>query len=170
MQPKVLARALSMIAASGRAVILASGLLAFANVAVAQDEARVRAGLEVWKNAGCPDCHGAFADGDKQRDEAPTGANLRQMRLDNAAASETIRCGRPGTGMPKFGEDAYTKRGCYGKSAGPEPDDLYPASRTLTAQEIEAVVTYLRARIVGKGAITPEECAYYYGETASVNC
>ena len=68
----------------------------------------------------------AFADGDKQRDEAPTGANLRRTRIDDATIAETIRCGRPGAGMPSFGEDAYTPRGCYGQPAGPVPDDLYP--------------------------------------------
>jgi hypothetical protein len=72
--------------------------------------------------------------------------------------------------MPKFGEDAYTGRGCYGKPAGPAPDDLYPSSRTINAQEIDDVVIYLRARIIGRRAVTPEECAYYYEETASANC
>ena len=74
----------------------------------AQDMAKVKAGLEVWKTAGCPDCHGAFADGEKQRDEAPDGANLRTARIDDATMAETIRCGRPGTGMPRFDKDAYT--------------------------------------------------------------
>ncbi len=134
------------------------------------DEARVKAGLEVWKSTGCSDCHGPFADGDKQRDEAPTGANLRRTRIDDATIAETIRCGRPGAGMPSFGEDAYTPRGCYGQPAGPVPDDLYPGSRKLSAQEIADVVTYLRARIVGRRAVTPQECAYYYGENAANFC
>src|SRR5260370_39980251 len=28
--------------------------------------------LEIWKSSGCADCDGAFADGDKARDQAPT--------------------------------------------------------------------------------------------------
>ena len=36
--------------------------------------------------------------------------------------------------------------------------------------EIGDVVTYLRARIVGKRAVTPEECAFYYGDQASSFC
>jgi mono/diheme cytochrome c family protein len=151
------------------ALFCVGGGAAFAQDAKA-DDTKVTAGLEVWKTSGCSECHGPFADGDKQRDEAPTGANLRQTRLDNATIAETVRCGRPGAGMPSFAEEAYTTRGCYGQPAGPKPDDLYPAPRNLKPEEIEAVVTYLRARIVGHGAVTPQECAAYYGELASSFC
>ena len=94
------------------------------------------------------------------------GANLRSTRLDNAAITEVIRCGRPNTGMPRFDEGAYTQRGCYGQPTGAVPDALYPTPRMLSPQEIELVVTYLRARVIGKRTVTPEECAYYYGELA----
>jgi len=136
----------------------------------AQDEAKVKAGREAWKTAGCPERHGAFADAEKQRDEAPTGANPRQTRLDNAAIMETIGCGRPGTGMPKFGMDAYTPRGCYGKPAEPLPDALYPGARDLSAEELDAVVTYLRSRVIGKRDVTRQECAEYYGDAADNFC
>lgn len=153
-------------------VALAAFLAALGSAAPcqAQDDGKVKAGLAVWKTAGCPDCHGPFANGDKQRDEAPTGANLRQARLDDATMAETIRCGRPGAGMPSFGADAYTPRGCYGQPAGAVPDDLYPAARKLDAAEIDAVVTYLRARIVGRRAVTPQECAAYYEADAADYC
>jgi mono/diheme cytochrome c family protein len=155
----------------GSAVLILTGtLFAFATAALAQEDAKVRAGLEAWKTAGCPECHGAFADGERQRDEAPRGANLRQTRLDNAALHETIRCGRPGTGMPKFGADAYTPRGCYGKPAEPPPAALYPGARDLSAEELDAVVAYLRARVVGKRAVTREECVFYYGDLADSFC
>jgi mono/diheme cytochrome c family protein len=134
------------------------------------DEAKVKAGLAVWRSSGCSECHGAFADGEKERDEAPTGANIRRTRLDDATIAETIRCGRPTTGMPSFGADAYKERGCYGQPAGPVPDDLYPTGVTLSAAQIGDVVTYLRDRIVGKRAVTPEECAFYYGDQASSFC
>jgi hypothetical protein len=153
----------------GAAVVVAA-VLAWPAAGHAQDESKVKAGLSVWRSSGCSECHGAFANGEKERDEAPTGANLRQTRLDDATIAETIRCGRPGAGMPSFGADAYKERGCYGQPAGPPPEDLYPSGRTLSAQEIGDVVTYLRARIVGKRAVTPEECAYYYGDQASSFC
>src|SRR5262245_20969569 len=137
---------------------------------LAQDEARVKAGLNAWKSAGCSECHGAFADGEKERDEAPTGANLRTTRLDNAAITEVIRCGRPNTGMPRFDEGAYTQRACQGQPTGAVPDALYPTPRMLSLQEIDAVVTYLRARVIGRRAVTPQECAYYYGDLADTFC
>src|SRR5262249_17107854 len=101
----------------------------------------VKAGLNAWKNAGCSECHGAFADGERERDEAPVGANLRSTRLDNAAITEVIRCGRPNTGMPRFDEGAYTQRACNAQPTGPVPDALYPAPRMRGRQEIELVVT-----------------------------
>jgi mono/diheme cytochrome c family protein len=144
---------------------LAVGLVVQAAAALAQNEDRVKAGLMMWRNSGCADCHGAFADGEKQRDEAPTGANLRTARLDAAALKQTISCGRPGTGMPAFDEGAYQVRACNGQALGPPPSDLYPAPRTLTPDEIDTVVTYLQARIIGKGrTITKQECLFYYAD------
>jgi len=146
------------------ALSLAIGLLVQATAAHAQNEERVKAGVTTWRNSGCADCHGAFADGEKQRDESPTGANLRTARLDGAALKQTISCGRPGTGMPAFDEGAYKVRACNGQALGPPPSDLYPTPRTLTRDEIDAVVTYLQARIVGKGRITKAECLAYYDD------
>jgi mono/diheme cytochrome c family protein len=154
-----------------RAMLLGGALLGAAGPgASAQDAAKVKAGLEAWKSSGCADCHGAFADGDKQRDESPTGANLRQARLTTEQLTETIRCGRPGTGMPAFDDGAYVKRGCYGAATGAVPDGLYPTPRALSPQELDAVVTYLQARIIGRKAVTPEECAFYYEELAATWC
>lgn len=152
------------------AAFAAAAFATFAATALAQDDSRVKAGLEAWKTAGCADCHGSFADGDKARDEAPTGANLRKTRLDAAALTQVIRCGRPMADMPKFDEDAYTKRSCYGQPLGPVPDTLYPTPRALSPGEIEAVVAYLQARIIGHGKVTPEECAAYYGDVADRFC
>ena len=148
-----------------RTIVLAFTVraMAYANATHAQDEANVKAGLEVWKSSGCADCYGAFADGDKQRDEAPTGANLRTTRLDAAALKLAIGCGRPGgTGMPAFEEGAYKVRPCYDRPLGPAPDNLYPTPRTLTPDQIDAVVAYLLARIVGRGRITRAECLVHY--------
>ena len=129
----------------------------------AQNEAQVKAGLEVWKSSGCADCHGPFANGDKERDEAPTGADIRTSRLDAAALKLTISCGRPGgAGMPAFDEGAYKVRACYDRPLGPPPDNLYPTPRALTAEQIDAVVAYLQARVVGRGRITRAECLAYY--------
>ena len=123
-----------------------------ASPSLAQDEARVKAGLEAWKGAGCAECHGAFADGEKERDEAPTGADIRRARLTPDELKLTIRCGRPG-GMPAFDDGGS---GCTGETGD------YPAPVKLNAEQIDNVIAYLQARIIGKGRITKQECLYYY--------
>jgi mono/diheme cytochrome c family protein len=145
-------------------------LAALAVAAQAADEDKVKAGLEIWKSSGCADCHGPFADGDKQRDEMPTGANLRGARLDAAAIKQTISCGRPDTGMPSFDGGAYMVRPCYGQPLGPAPDNLYPTPRTLTPEQIDSVIAYLQAHVLGHGKITHEDCLYYYYDAPSSWC
>ena len=149
---------------------VAALVAASASAAVAQDDTKIKAGLEIWKSSGCADCHGAFADGDKQRDEAPTGANLRTSRLDAATLKQTISCGRPGADMPAFDEGAYKVRPCYGAPLGAAPDNLYPAPRTLSPADIDLVIAYLQARIIGRGRITREECLAYYAGDLSSSC
>src|ERR1700686_2844102 len=141
---------------------LVAPFMAHVTAGRAASEDEVKAGLEIWKSSGCADCHGPFADGDKQRDEMPTGANLRGSRLDRAALKQTISCGRPDTGMPSFDGGAYTVRACYGRPLGAAPDDLQPTPRTLSLDEIDALAAYLAARIVGHGKVTREECLSYY--------
>jgi mono/diheme cytochrome c family protein len=155
---------------AGRSRVIVTGCAAVvlslvAVVVQAQDSDRVKAGLAVWRNSGCADCHGAFADGEKQRDEMPSGANLRTTRLDTAALRDTISCGRPGTGMPSFDQGAWKVRACNGQTPGTPPGELFPAPATLTAEEIDAVVTYLQARVIGKGRnVSRQECLFYYAE------
>ena len=154
----------------GVASVLAAVVVAYATASVAQDETRVKAGLELWKSSGCADCHGSFADGDKARDEAPTGANLRTSRLDAAGLKQTISCGRPGADMPSFDEGAYTVRACAGRPLGPAPDNLYPASSKLSPAQIDTLIAYLQARVIGRGRITRDECLYYYYDALSSSC
>src|SRR5215467_2923955 len=122
--------------------------LTCSTAASAQNEDKVKAGLAAWRNSGCSDCHGAFANGEKERDESPTGADLRRTRLNAQELKLAIRCGRPGTGMPSFEEGAS---GCPGGGD-------YPAPAKLSAEQIDNVVAYLQARIVGKGKVTKQEC------------
>ena len=141
------------------AVVLTVATIALgcSGVALAQDEGKVKAGLELWKGSGCSDCHGAFANGEKERDESPSGADLRTTRLDAAALKRVISCGRTGAEMPAFLEGAGSAPAC-GQGVGE-----YPAPRTLTPDQIDTVIAYLQARIVGHGRITKTECLAYYG-------
>ena len=150
----------TMPGAAGRLAAIAC--LSHATVGFAQDDAKVRAGLETWRSSGCADCHGPFADGNRDDDDYPQGANIRTTRLDGAGIKLTIGCGRPGTGMPAFDAGAYTARPCYGRPLGAKPDNLQPTPRALSLDEIDAVVAYLQARIVGRGKVTREECLTYY--------
>jgi mono/diheme cytochrome c family protein len=154
----------------GLARVLAVVALVHATASLAQDETKVKAGLELWKSSGCADCHGAFADGEKDRDEAPTGANLRTSRLDAAALKQTISCGRPGADMPSFDEGAYAVRACAGRPLGAAPDNLYPAPKKLSPAEIDTLITYLQARVIGRGRITRDECLFYYYDALSSSC
>jgi mono/diheme cytochrome c family protein len=148
--------------ASAFFLTLAVAVLACSTITLAQSSDGVKAGLAMWKTAGCADCHGPFADGDREDDDFPIGANLRTSKLDAASLKMTIRCGRAGTGMPSFDEEAYTTRECYGRPQGIRPENLQPTPRTLTLDEIDAVIAYLQARIIGRGKITREECLSYY--------
>jgi mono/diheme cytochrome c family protein len=149
-------------------LLLALAAMVCATAALAQSESTVKAGKEIWRNSGCSDCHGAFADGDKQRDEAPTGANLRESRLDAAALKQTISCGRPSADMPSFDEGAYRVRACGGRPLGAPPDNLYPAPRTLSPAEIDTLIAYLQARVIGRGSITRDDCLFYYDDAPSM--
>ena len=64
--------------------------------------------------------------------------------------------------MPSFDEDAYTIRECYGRPLGTRPNNLQPNPRALTLDEIDVVIAYLQARIIGRGKITRQECLAYY--------
>jgi cytochrome c553 len=149
-----------------RFILLSGAALAIlvlhASAGLAQNEARVRAGLEIWRSSGCADCHGAFADGQRDDDDYPMGANLRTTRLDAAGIKLTIRCGRPGTGMPSFDGGAYTARACYERPLGARPDNLQPTPRLLSLDEIDDLIAYLEASIVGHGNVTRKECLSYY--------
>ena len=127
---------------------LAAGVVLALNASgFAQDAARLAAGEAAWNKAGCLQCHGASGEGGAGG-EFPAGPSLRTTFLDRAGLAETIGCGRPGSPMPAWLDGAYKERPCYGFSAGP-PDGT-TLTPVLSADEIEALVDYLMAKIVGK--------------------
>jgi hypothetical protein len=66
--------------------------------------------------------------------------------------------------MPAFDEGAYKVRACYGRPLGAPPDNLYPSGVTISSDQIDAVIAYLQARIIGRGPITKAECLAYYAD------
>jgi mono/diheme cytochrome c family protein len=135
--------------AAGMVILsLAAGLSAApAASAWAQDAAAVAAGEDAWDKAGCYQCHGASGEGG-EGGEFPAGPSLRKTKLDRATLKETISCGRPGTPMPAWLDGAYTQRPCHGLPKGPPPAGVV-LTPVLNADEIEALLDYLLAKIVG---------------------
>jgi Cytochrome C oxidase, cbb3-type, subunit III len=125
--------------------LAAASSLALGASASAQDQ--VAAGEAAWDKAGCLQCHGSNGEGG-DGGEFPAGPSLRKTRLDRAALVEAISCGLPGTAMPSWLDDAYTKRSCYGFPPGPPPAEI-TATPVLSAGEIEALVDFLAAKFIG---------------------
>src|SRR5438045_6103881 len=106
-------------------IALAIVALALAR-AQAPAPADVAEGMNLYLQKGdCQACHGWAADGRKMDSQMPDGSNLRETRLDRARLIQTIKCGRPGTGMPAFDRLAYSDGRCGLKQAdlkSPMPD------------------------------------------------
>jgi mono/diheme cytochrome c family protein len=128
------------------AVVLGSPV-AIAQAAAVQAAARVAAGEDAWNKAGCFQCHGASGEGGSGG-EFPAGPSLRKTKLDRAALAETISCGRLGTPMPAWLDGAYTDSPCYGLPKQPAPAGII-STPVLSADEIQALLDYLMATIVG---------------------
>jgi hypothetical protein len=40
----------------------------------------------------------------------------------------------------------------------------------LSPAQIDTLIAYLQARVIGRGRITREECLYYYSDALSSSC
>ena len=150
-------------------LIVAAALLVVAVPSVrAQlaDREDIRAGAELFRQKGdCQACHGWAGDGQKMNNEMPDGANLRETKLDRNDLITTIKCGRPGSGMPAFDKFAYSDGRCYGlkqadlKARGLTVSD--PAS-PLIQREIDNLADFLFAKVIGKGQVTRASCIEYW--------
>ena len=118
--------------------------------------------------AQCSFCHGWAADGAGEPQSNGGAANLRQSFLNREQLIEVIMCGRPGTPMPHYDELAYTDKRCYGVTEaelGGKVPSLPPGS-TLQPREAAALADYLKAKVIGHGPVTFEECEEAYGAGA----
>src|SRR5581483_10318444 len=111
--------------------------------------------MRIFQQKGsCQTCHGWAGDGRKMDSQMPDGANLRETALGRADLITTVKCGRPGREMPAFDKFAYSDGRCFGLK---ESDlaarglDLPDPPATLQPREVEMVVDFLLAKIVGKG-------------------
>ena len=130
----------------------------------APDAGDVADGMRLYLQKGdCQACHGWAADGRKMDSQMPDGSNLRETRLDRARLVTTIKCGRPGTGMPAFDKFAYSDGRCYGMKQADLKSPMPDPAATFQPREIDLVVDFLIAKVVGKGPMTRAKCIEYWG-------
>jgi len=133
----------------------------------AEELRAIEFGKEIFKNkAQCQYCH--KWDGGGDQGYGGLALSLRKTQLTPEQMSEVIRCGRPTTGMPYHEKFAYTDKRCYGMDEaelGSRTPTLPPGS-TLQRREVEALADYLLAKVVGRGAVTKEECEEVFGASA----
>ena len=123
--------------------------------------------------AQCVFCHGWAGDGAGAPQSSGGAANLRETKLTREQLIEVISCGRPGQAMPRFDDQAYAEKRCYGgiteAALGQDLPPLPPGS-LLQGREIEALVDFLQAKIISRGPITRDECLDAFGERAAHSC
>jgi cbb3-type cytochrome c oxidase subunit III len=131
------------------------------------DPADIAAGLRIFRSkADCQTCHGWAGDGRKMDTQMPDGANLRTTRLNRNGILTAIKCGRPGKEMPAFDRLAYSDGRCNNlKTADLQRLglDLPEPAATLQPREIEQVVDFLFAKVVGKGPMNHAACIEFWG-------
>lgn len=121
---------------------------------------------------GCVNCHGWAADGVTGVSlRSPPGASLRETRLDGAALTEVIGCGRPGTAMPYHDRAAYRDGRCHGLVLADFAPGTEPArGKTFGDKDVANVVAYLQSHVIGRGKPTHEECAAFFDNPAAKAC
>jgi hypothetical protein len=145
-------------------VLRPEALVASTSHAQAPDAADVAEGMRLYLQKGdCQACHGWAADGRKMDSQMADGSNLRETRLDRARLVTTIKCGRPGTGMPAFDKFAYSDGRCYGMKQADLKSPMPDPAATLQPREVELLVDFLMKKVVGRGPMDRAKCVEYWG-------
>jgi mono/diheme cytochrome c family protein len=140
--------------------------------AQALDPADLADGMRLFQQKGnCSACHGWAGDGRKMDNQMPDGADLRARPIDRETLIATIKCGRPGTGMPAFDRLAYSDGRCFGLKLA----DLRARNLTLTdppatlqPNEVALLADFLLVKIIGKGPIDRAGCVAFWGKDVEV--
>jgi Cytochrome C oxidase, cbb3-type, subunit III len=136
------------------------------------DPADIADGMRLFRQKGnCQSCHGWAGDGRKMDSQMPDGADLRETKLDRDDVIITIKCGRPGTGMPAFDKFAYSDGRCYGLKGAdvkrPEMQMPDPPA-TLLPREVGMVADFLFAKVIGQGPMDRAKCIAFWGSEVDV--
>jgi mono/diheme cytochrome c family protein len=149
-------------------IAVAAGLMndaALAQAVTAQDP--TDAGKAVFKRANCMGCHKWHGNGGGGY--GGDALSLRRTELSREQITETVSCGRPGTGMPYFMREAYDAVACYGNHRADMTGHMPPeANIFLRPGDIEAVADYVIAHIKGKGEPSYADCASFFSEGSKV--
>jgi hypothetical protein len=144
-------------------VAVAASMLAVTR-AQAPASTDVAEGMRLYLQKGdCQSCHGWAGDGRKMDSQMPDAPSLRDTRLNRERLVTTIKCGRPGTGMPAFDKFAYSDGRCYGMKAADLKAPMPDPPATFQLREIELVTDFLFAKVVGKGPMDRAKCVEYWG-------
>ena len=114
---------------------------------LAQDDADLAVGKDVWDRAQCTNCHGSVGQGGLGSDY-PYGPSFRNITFDKETMALIVSCGLPGTPMPAWLQGAYTEVECYGMPLGSRPATGVPVRGIFTADEIKALVDFIFATFV----------------------
>src|SRR5437867_13177088 len=133
----------------------------------APDPSDIADGMRLYQQKGdCQACHGWAGDGRKMDSQMPDGSNLRDTKLNRAGLVTTIKCGRLNSQMPAFDKFAYSDGRCYGKKEADlkaYPTRMPDPPATLQQREIDLIVDFLMAKIVGKGQMDHAKCVEFWG-------
>ena len=129
-------------------------------------------GRRLFEQKGnCQACHGWSGDGHKTDNQMPDGANLRETKLPRTGLVMTIKCGRLNSQMPAFDKFAYSDGRCYGKTQADlkaYPTRMPDPPSTLQPREIDLLVDFMLARIVGQGPMDRAKCAQFWDTDTDV--
>ena len=152
-----------------RAVLALAALLAVGCTAFAASGQDIDQGKRIWSNtAACTRCHGWAGNGAAAGPGYPTGANLRNSKLERADLKEVIQCGKPGSEMPSFARAAWGTLKCFGMTAADVGDQKpMPDGAQIGDAQIEALLDYLYAKVVGRPQAAKADCEDYFGAGAA---
>jgi mono/diheme cytochrome c family protein len=155
----------ALIAAAAVAAALSAPSAALGQSATTLDP--TDAGKAVFKRANCFGCHKWHGNGGGGY--GGDALSLRNTELTREQITETIGCGRPGTGMPFFTRGAYDTIKCYDMNRQDAGGQIPPEANTfLRPTDIEVVANYVIAHIKGKAEPNYAECVSFFGDTSRV--
>ena len=158
-------------------IALALAITAAATTTLGQEqqppsEENIADGMRLYlQKADCKACHGWAGDGRDKESQMPTGANLRETKLNRAGIVTVIKCGRLNSQMPAFDKFAYSDGRCYGKKQADlkaYPTRMPDPPTTLQPREIDLIADFLMAKIVGKGPMDRAKCIEFWGSDTDV--